>query len=261
MRALAVAIAVVACSRAAPVAPSTRGPIPIAGSAWLPGEKLWFQVSTFGVHVADLVAAVGTPGPYEGRTAIVLKSRASTSGAVKALLEGSEETTVWLDAETGTPLAREDVFDNGPERGTQRWGATYHTGHVRHRDLDGGSPWDQTTPSGPIYDNLSIVGLLRGWIATPGAIGEFYAVTDRLLHFHVARYAGTEFVPVLGTSRRVRRYDVDVFEATATAVGKQRPDQSYSMWFTDDAARVPVQITAPHRIGRMIYKLSDYQPE
>lgn len=217
-----------------------------------------------GVHVADMVAAVGIPGQLDGKHAIVLRSRASSAGAMKLIADGSEESTVWVDATTGIPFAREDTLDNGPERGVDRFAATYHADHVRHvqRHESGDSPWTQRTPPGrPIYDNLSIVGLLRGWIAAPGSVGEFYAVTDRLLHLHRARYAGIEPLPVLGTTRRVHRYDVDVYDATESVVGARRDDQSYTMWFTDDSARVPAQITAPHRIGRMIYVLTDYQPE
>jgi hypothetical protein len=217
----------------------------------------------YGVHVADMVAAVGQPGLIDGRRVLVVHGRAATAGAAKLIAEGSEESTVWIDATTGIPRSREDILDDGPENGVSRFAATYYSGHVEHEQrFDDGHtrPWTQTTPAGrAIYDNFSIVGLLRGWHASIGAVANFYAVTDRLLNLHVARYSGIEEIAVLGRRLRVHRYDVDVFEATATEVSARRDDQSYTMWFTDDAGRVPVKIAAPHRIGRMVYELTDYQ--
>src|SRR5690606_22697225 len=72
-----------------------------------PGEAMAFQVQLGGVLVGEAQLAVGELGEVDGRSAIVVRSRAATAGAVALVRNIVDEATTVIDADTGRPLSVE----------------------------------------------------------------------------------------------------------------------------------------------------------
>src|SRR5688572_3324825 len=63
-----------------------------------PGENMAFEVQLGGVLVGEAQLAVGEIGVADGRSALVVKSRAATAGAAALLRKISDEATSVIDA-------------------------------------------------------------------------------------------------------------------------------------------------------------------
>ena len=237
------------------------GRVTIHRAFWIPGEQMFFAVSIHGVTGVRVTLAVGQPGRFDQRDVVVVRSQAETSGIVDLVKNYSEEATTQVAMDTCTPLTRQAVERwEGRETIIDSRFADAVVEHTRRRDGGGPYTWTQSIPAGePIYDNQTILGLVRSWMPTrPGTRAYFYAVTDELLHRHEIRFSGYEDIHTALGNRHARRYDVDVFSTYSYSVGNKRSDQSYTIWISDDHAQVPLLLAVPHRYGRIEMELVAY---
>lgn len=235
--------------------------IAIAQTFFIAGEQMFFAISMRGVTGLQATMVVGQPGRVDGREVIVVRSQARTSGVVGMVKAYFEESTTHVDSGAATPIARRSVERyNGRETIIESDFASGSVKHTRRRDSGSPHTWQQTMPAGePIFDNQTILGLVRAW--TPEQAGTrayFYAVTDEMLHRHHIRFTGYEDVRTTLGVRHARRYDVDVFASASYSIGPKRSDQSYSLWISDDIARMPLLVAIPHRYGRIEMELIAY---
>ena len=260
-------LVLVACSGPPPLAPIVEGPIDPAVDAapeidqsfWIPGERLRYDLRFRGVVLAEMNMAVGEPGVIAGREVVVVRSRAATAGVVGlAGMRASESATSWIDRRTGGVLERHTrVDDNGDVRAFKLRFSPGVAEIVRIAANGDASPgWDQTTPADRIiYDNQGILGLLRGWRPAPGTTASYWALTDRILNRHVARYSGAEIISTATRHARADRYDADIYSPS----GYRRENQSYRIWITADDRRTPLRMEIPHRFGRLILELREHR--
>lgn len=250
------------------VAPSdaatdTREPIrvPVERAFWIPGEQMFFAVAMRGFVGIHATIAVGHPGLVKGREVIVVRSQVETSTLVNLVKSYFEEATTYVDMNRATPISRRALeHRDGRETVIESRFADTFVEHTRTRTSERPHSWQRPMPDGePIYDNQTILGLVRSY--TPQTVptrAYFYAVTDEILHRHELRFSGHETVTTALGTRHTRRYDVDVYAATRAATGERRSDQSYTIWVSDDIARMPVQLFVPHRYGRIEMTLVGY---
>jgi hypothetical protein len=236
-----------------PIDPGAAAPLGIEAAHWLPGERLSYDVKFRGVVLAEMHLAVGELGVVRGREVVVVKSRAATAGLVGLVgVRGSEEATSWIDLETGGALERHTRLDENGE--IREYRLEMSSGSTRITRVGGGS-YDHRTPPGPMFDNQSILGALRGWRPPHGAIAQYWALTDRILNRHVVRYSGHEVISSKTRHTRCDRYDADIYSPS----GLMRDDQSYRIWITADVRRTPLRIEIPHRLGRVILELREHE--
>ena len=245
------------------VAPKSDKPgrVTIERAFFIPGEQMFWAVSMRGITGVHATMVVGHPGMLDDREVIVVRSRVRTSGVVELVKSYYEEATSQVAMKAATPLSRQSIERrDGREIIIESRFVGDTIEHTRRRE--GGEPyrWQQSMPAGePIYDNQTILGLVRAW--TPERTGTrayFYAVTDELLHRHEIRFSGHEDIRTLLGERRARRFDVDVFSGTSVRAGARRSDQSYIIWLSDDLARMPLLLAVPHRYGRIDMELIGY---
>src|SRR5690349_693212 len=85
-----------------------------------PGETMAFEVRLGGMLAGEAALAVGEVGEFEGKKAVVVRSRANTAGAAALLKRIVDEATTVIDIENGRPLK----LDTHVEQGTKMTTAT-----------------------------------------------------------------------------------------------------------------------------------------
>lgn len=255
--ALATSFGCAACAGAprAPAAPrleEVRWKTPVTLSAL---ERISAQVSLLGVHAGEFDFEVA-PSCDDAADRIELRSRMSTAGVVRFFraTDGSSHTTMSLLA--ARPVTSDLLVIDGDV--TRRYRARHRpggaetiyerSGQVAKRKLErirsGETPLDMQ----------SAFMLLRHWQAPPGARGYFYVLLGKDLWRVTVKNRGTQLLSYHGESKRTV-----LVTGTATKLepgdGK-RATRNFSIWLTDDSARVPLKIDGDASFGTVHMELS-----
>lgn len=222
---------------------------------FLPGEHMEWEVRWAGVLVGRVQLGTGAEGALDGHPAMVVRSRASSDGALSMLKRGSMELTTWIDLRGGQPLAQAGSFDEiysgeflGTRMGAVEWPRT---------------PWMGDLGNGVrAQSSHSMLGLVRGWQPEQGERTRFYVrLRQRLVRVDLVARARERVSSVLGR-RSARRLD-----GLATPVGADlaptHHHKSYplALWIDDGAERVPVRIRMESGFGGTVeMSLVTYDP-
>jgi hypothetical protein len=192
-----------------------------------PGETMEFVVSLRGITVGRVLTAVGQPGWIDGRHALIVKSRATVEGMIAVFTEYIGELTTTLDLDRGVPI----------EMHKEEWivfnGKRDHDEHHR------------TWHDNDSHDPHSAAGVLRGWRSQPGDRG---AVT--------MWFGGGTSVEVLDAGRVV--FPIGNRPAVRYE-GKVGEDRRFTVWISDDEARVPLRMRAATKWGDISAELVHYE--
>src|SRR6186997_2443086 len=71
---------------------------------YLPGEHMEWEGRWCGVLVGRVQLAVGQPGELEGKEALVIRSLATSDGALAVAKRGQMELVTWIDLALQVPL-------------------------------------------------------------------------------------------------------------------------------------------------------------
>jgi hypothetical protein len=229
---------------------------------FIPGERLRWKVSMHGIAGAESVLVVGEPGEIEGRRAIIVKSRALTTGLVQIVSEVKEENTTWIDLVDNRPTYRYGNEKYGDERRVIE--TRFAADEVVFDAKRPGRPaysWKQKLPEGHFaHDVHSVMGLLRAWEPVAGQQVFFYSITDEILRRHTVHLGGYENVRTdLGTFAAIR-LEVEVHDTNRAdgSLAARNREQDYTMWISHDATRRPLRMKVFHRLGRIELDLVAY---
>lgn len=190
----------------------------------VPEETMSFVVSFRGIQVANVQTAIGTPGWIDGKRVVIIESLGQTEGFVALIgdLRWDLETTIDLDR--GIPITDHE----------EAW--VEFAGEDHHDDSHG-------TFEDSNHDVHSAIGTLRGWHGGP----EQHRKVRMQLgggHFPIDIWpAGRDLV----SGRPALRFD-----------GVADDDVHFSIWLSDDAARVPLLCTTETELGTIAVKLVEY---
>jgi Protein of unknown function (DUF3108) len=226
-----------------------------------PGEAMTFQVQLGGVLVGEAQLAVGEIGVVEGRSALVVKSRAATAGAAALVRNIVDEATTLIDADTGQPISVETnvVMNEKKITASATFSGTIAT--VTYRRNAEATP--QTSKidfrTNELHDAHTAMAQLRGWRATPGTTRTVFVIGGRRLWRVDVKYAGEETIGSALGNRRAVVFDGISYRAKRDlSVESNRPARSFRVWLSDDADRVPLQVTAKTELGDVVMSLTDY---
>jgi len=190
------------------------------------GEHVEYEMKVASLTVGRFQVAVGNRGVIDGRPAVIVRSRAALAGMGSLLGNLDWELTTTIDIDSGFAIAQdEEVTIDAPgvhehEKSTQTWSISdaHHNPH-------------------------SAAGALRGWFTAPGAHDELdIDVVDTTVPVTIADAARD----MVGTTPAVR-YD-----------GLLRNKHSFSVWVSDDSARVPIRMRTGSKIGTIEAEMVDY---
>lgn len=254
-------------SNGGPVTDAPAPPGPLVRLAELapfyhPGETMVWEVSLHGVVGGEAVLAVGDPGSFDGRRAIMVRSRVETVGAAAVVRKVRDEVSTHVDLDTGRPIAHQaDLLfgDKHTVLETEFLADGYRLEYARN----GASPRHnrQTVAAADvIHDGHSVVGALRAWEPEPGARVYFYGLGGKRLWRNTLHFAGRETVTTaMGTYPALR---IDGMARRLTSRLDNDPKKKpryFSVWISDDAERLPLRVTAKTEYGDVQVELIDYQ--
>jgi len=226
-----------------------------------PGESMAFEVKLAGVLAGEAQLAVGEIGSYEGHRALVVKSRAATTGAVAMLKKVIDEASTTIDMDTGRPLAFESVFAIGDRSATAKATFVGNRAEITYQRNDEVKPHTLRVDYGKVtaYDAHSAMAQLRGWKAAPGTSRTVYVAGGRRLWRVDVRYVGETTLGTALGNRRAIRFDGASFRARPNlTVESERPARTFSVWLSDDADRVPLRVSAQTELGDVVIELTEY---
>ena len=246
--------------RPPPPVPAT--PLAAADVGLHAGESMAFEVHIGGLLAGEAVLAVGEIGNVDGHRAIVVKSRAATAGAVDVLRHIVDEATTTIDVDSGRPLAVDSVVEEGGKHTTAR--ATFGPTRVALTFARDGEAAHETalatTAASSVLDMHAAMGQLRGWKAAPGATRTVYVIGGRRLWRIDLRYIGDATVASAVGNRRAVQFDGQSFRARGNlTLESTTAARTFSVWLSDDADRVPLQVSAHTELGDITMNLTEYQ--
>jgi len=230
--------------------------LPLSAVRYLPGEAMEWEVRWFGVLVGRVQLAAGQPGVVDGRHALVVRSLATSDGALAVAKRGEMELLTWIDLDRQQPLAQAGSFDE------------IYTGEVLGTHF-GATEWPRTTwepqlPGGQIAQSThTALGLLRGWQAREGDRAHlFVRMRQRVLRMDVVAAHRERVSSVLGRRRALR------IDGVAVPVGGELTPESgqrsfpASFWIDEAGGeRVPVRIEIESGFGGIVrLDLVSYDP-
>src|SRR5262249_17618036 len=200
-------------------------------------------------------------GNYDGHRAVVVKSRAATTGAAALIKKVVDEASTTIDVDTGRPLAFESLFAMGARSTTAKATFVGNRAEITYMRNDETKPHTLRVDYGRVtaYDAHSAMAVLRGWKATPGTSRSVFVAGGRRLWRVDGRSAGEGTIGSVLGNRRAIRFDGASYRARANlSLESDAPTRTFSVWLSDDADRVPLRVTASTELGDVVIELTEY---
>jgi hypothetical protein len=226
-----------------------------------PGESMAFEVRIAGVLAGEAALAVGEIGEFEGKRAVVVKSRANTAGAAALFKRIVDEATTVIDLESGRPLQLETLVEQGSKKTTASARFTGAVADVTYTRNDDPQPHNYKINFGTqtVHDTHSAMAQIRGWKPSAGTTRSVFVVGGRRLWRVDVRYLGTETIGTELGNRATVKFEGSSFRAKPNfEVESEKPARTFTVWLSDDADRVPLKVVAHTEIGDLTVDLTDY---
>lgn len=225
------------------------------------GESMAFEVRFSGVLAGEAALAVGELGEFEGKRAVVVKSRANTAGAAALLKRIVDEATTILDVDTGRPIQLDTYVEQGTRKTTAHAKFVGNVAEVTYQRSDDPKPQNFKINFGTqtVHDTHSAMAQVRGWRAAIGAQRAVFVVGGRRLWRVDVKYLGNETVGTAVGNRRAVKFEGASYRARPNfTVDETKPARTFTVWLSDDADRVPLKVLANTELGDITVELTDY---
>ena len=248
-------------------APSMGTPtaLPVVGGVFRPGESMRFDLSLRGIVGGEASVAVGSPGLVEGKRVIIIRSRVESAGVVAVFKAVRDDVTTWVDLDSGLPVGhladvkfgkREMIIETKFASGT----AGGFDVEVRRGSSAPRRVAHQSMPADlAAFDAHSVIGALRAWHADEGQHVYFYALVGRHLWQSTIRLTRRERLRT-----RLGRFDALRIDGVARRLTRdlredpKKPPRYYTLWLSDDDARLPLLVTGKTEYGEVKAELVEY---
>jgi hypothetical protein len=231
-----------------------------------PGERMSYVLTLGGMSLATYDLGVGEVADLDGKSAIVVQGHAKSSGFAAIVKNVDDTYTSWLDASTGRSLRW--MVDEQTSDGANRERTDAHLskrdGNTIPVDVwvdDKQLSEPQTVAMKDVWDYNAFLIVLRSWEAPRGSSVEADVFRSRYMWHTKVTIVGKETLttelgdfPALkidGVSYRVNRNG-----SKDTSI----EPREFSLWISDDAARVPLQTLAHTDFGEVTLSIVEYQP-
>jgi hypothetical protein len=236
------------------------------GVGLTPGESMAFEVKLAGVLAGEAQLAVGALGAYEGRPAVVVKSRAATAGAAALLRHVVDEATTVIDFQTGRPLALETNVEQGDRKTTATARFTDNVADITYRRSEEARPRTMRIDYARgaigavmVHDAHSAMAQLRGWRAATGTRRSVYVVGGRRVWRVDVTAAGEDTIGSAEGNRRAVKFTGASFRVKRDfTLETATPTRTFTVWLSDDADRVPLRVAASTELGDIVMELTAY---
>jgi hypothetical protein len=226
-----------------------------------PGETMAFEVRLGGVLAGEAALAVGEVGEFEGKKAIVVKSRANTAGAAALIKRIVDEATTVIEVDTGRPLQLDTLVEQGSRKTTAHAKFVDNVAEVTYQRSDVVKPVTFKINFGTqtVHDTHTAMAQVRGWRAAPGTTRSVYVIGGRRLWRVDVKVLGIETIGSAVGNRRAIKFEGSSYRARPNfTIETDKPVRTFTVWLSDDADRVPLKVTAKTELGEVTVDLVDY---
>lgn len=226
-----------------------------------PGETMAFEVRLGGVLAGEAAMAVGELGEFEGKKAVVVKSRANTAGAAALIKRIVDEATTVIDMESGRPLKLDTLVEQGSKKTTAHARFTGSIADVTYERSDDPNPHTYKINFGTqtVHDTHSAMAQVRGWRPAPGTTRSVFVVGGRRLWRVDVKFLGIETIGSAVGNRRAIKFEGSSFRARPNfTIETDKPMRTFTVWLSDDADRVPLRVLAKTELGDVTVDLTEY---
>jgi hypothetical protein len=226
-----------------------------------PGETMAFEVRLGGVLAGEAALAVGELGEFEGKKAVVVKSRANTAGAAALIKRIADEATTVIDMGTGRPLKLDTIVEMGQRKTVAEARFTGTIADVTYKRSDEPNPHNYKINFGTqtVHDTHSAMAQIRGWRPSAGTTRSVFVVGGRRLWRVDVKFIGVETVGSAVGNRRAIKFEGASFRARPNfTVETDKPMRTFTVWLSDDADRVPLRVLANTELGDVTVDLTEY---
>ena len=253
-----------AATPASDTVPSTRDTSTPETGLW-PGERLVAEIALRGITVGRYELWASQPCAKDGHAVMPVSSRGERAGLAATFANKSAQAISWLDLQTGRPIETRSIVDDklatrsfAVAYGGSGYQYVYHRQSKRsprqiHHEKERALP-----PHTPGHDMHSGLGLLRKWSSELGKRGTFYSVIGRTPWRVDVEVVATEQVSAAGTT-----YDAVRLNGTAGKLtSKMKPSRrsrAWTLWISDEAARLPIKGRRQTRRGVAEAELVQYE--
>ena len=226
-----------------------------------PGETMAFEVRLGGVLAGEAALAVGELGEFEGKPAVVVKSRANTAGAAALFKRIVDEATTVIDMKSGRPLKLDTHVEQGSKETTAEATFTGTIAEITYKRSTDRNPHTYKINFGAqaVHDTHSAMAQVRGWRPAPGTTRTVFVVGGRRLWRVDVTYVGDETIGSAVGNRRAIKFEGRSFRARSNfTIEKGKPMRTFTVWLSDDADRVPLKVLAKTELGDVTVDLTEY---
>lgn len=226
-----------------------------------PGETMAFEVRLGGVLAGEAALAVGALGEFEGKKAVVVKSRANTAGAAALFKRIVDEATTVIDMGSGRPLQLETLVEQGDKKTTASAKFVGTIADVTYTRSDDPTPHNFKINFGQqaVHDTHSAMAQIRGWRPAAGTTRSVFVVGGRRLWRVDVKFVGEETIGSAVGNRRAIKLEGASFRARPNfTIETDKPMRTFTVWLSDDADRVPLRVLAKTELGDVTVDLTEY---
>jgi hypothetical protein len=251
-----------------PVGPGTNiaAHLPDGPPMVTPGERMSYGLKLGGMSLATYDLAVGEVTDLDGKSTIVVQGHAKSAGFAAIVKNVDDVYTSYIDVTTGRPLrwvVEEQTSDGASRERTDAYFSRRDGDTVKVDVSVDGKPLQETqkVTLQDVWDYNAFLIVLRSWEAPTGASVDAEVFRSRYMWHTKVTVVGKETLatelgdfPTLkidGVSYRVNR------NGSKDASIEPR---EFSLWISDDAARVPLQTLARTDYGEVTLSIVEYQP-
>jgi hypothetical protein len=229
-----------------------------------PGERMSFGLKFGEMNLGTYDIGVGEAADVDGKSAIVVQGHAKSSTLASFVASVDDTFTSWIDTTTGRPVRW--LVEEGTKEGSERTDAHFTKRDGNSIPVDvwvGGQELHekQQVSMQDVWDYNAFLIVLRAWEAPRGSSVEADVFRSRYMWHTKVTIVGKETLatelgdfPALkidGVSYRVNRNGT-----RDTSIDPRE----FTLWFSDDAARVPLQMVGHTDFGKVTLFILDYQP-
>ncbi len=252
-------------------APPSLGPptaLPVVGGVFLPGEEMRFELSLRGIIGGEAAVAVGQAGRVDGKRVIIVRSRVESAGVVAMFREVRDEVTSWIHMDTGLPLShsahvvfgKKESFVATKFAGGEKGGFEVEVRNKRESGEEIRRVTRQAMPDDQAaFDPHAVIGALRAWKPEEGQHAYFFVLVGRHLWQNTVRLTGRERLRT-----RLGQFDALRIDGVARRLtrrlreDRRKQPRYYTLWVSDDEARLPLLVVGKTEYGEVRAELVDY---
>ena len=233
-----------------------------------PGEHMSYRLTLQGMELATYDFGVGEVTDVAGKRAIVVQSHAKAVGLVKMVANIDDYFTSWIDVTTGRPLrwTTDEYATKGSDKEKTDARFFERTGDMVpvdfHLNDDPAKPEPQKVSMPDVWDYNAFLIALRVWDGSPGTTISAEVLRSRFMWHVDMKIRGKDKLNTqINGEMPAIRLDGHTYKLDrAGAKAADSDERDFSVWISDDAGRVPLEVTARTDYGDIKMTIVDYQP-